>query len=77
MIFQYFPETDMLYIQLVKGESTEAEEVSPGIVLDFDSQNQLIGVEVEDASKRVDLSRLELKAIPLTNLIMSERVTNS
>jgi uncharacterized protein YuzE len=36
MIFEYHPETDMLYIKLVEGMSTESEEVAPGIVLDFD-----------------------------------------
>ncbi len=50
MIFEYHPETDMLYIKLVEGISTESEEVAPGIVLDFDAHNRVIGVEIEDAS---------------------------
>ncbi len=37
MIFQYYPETDMLYIKLSMGVSMESEEVAPGIVLDFDA----------------------------------------
>jgi uncharacterized protein YuzE len=74
MIFEYYPDTDMLYIKLVEGISTESEEVAPGIVLDFDEHNRLIGIEIEDASKFVDLSRLELKALPLVNLVLTERV---
>lgn len=74
MVFQYYPDTDMLYIQLVDGISTESEEVAPGIVLDFDENNRVIGVEIEDAGKFIDLSRLEVKALPLANLILSERV---
>lgn len=74
MVFQYHPDTDMLYIQLADGISVESEEVAPGIVLDFDEQNRVIGVEIEDASQFIDLSRLELKALPLANLILSERV---
>ena len=74
MVFQYYPDTDMLYIQLNTGVSTESEEVAPGIVLDFDEGNQVIGIEIEDASTFIDLSRLELSALPIANLILSERV---
>ena len=74
MIFQYHPETDMLYLKLAEGTSMESEEVAPGVVLDFDEQNRIIGVEIEDASKLVDLSRLELRALPLIDLTFKERV---
>ncbi len=72
MIFQYYSDTDMLYIQLTAGVSTESEEVSPGIVLDFGEHNQVIGIEVEDASKFVELSQLEVLALPITNLVFRE-----
>lgn len=71
MIFRYHPETDMLYIELARGTSTESEEVAPGIVLDFDQKNRVIGIEIEDASKVVDLSRLEVSALPIGDLIVS------
>ena len=71
MIFQYDRETDMLYIQLATGISTEAQEVAPGIVLDFDERNRVIGIEIEDATRLVDLSRLEVSALPISNLILS------
>jgi uncharacterized protein YuzE len=74
MVFEYYPDTDMLYIRLVEGISTDSEEVAPGVVLDFDEHNRVIGVEIEDASRFIDLSRLELKALPVANLILSERV---
>lgn len=72
MIFQYHPETDMLYLKLVDKISIESEEVAPGIVLDYDDQNQVIGIEIEDASRLVDLSRLEVSALPLANLTFSK-----
>ncbi|MBT9149168.1 MAG: DUF2283 domain-containing protein [Dehalococcoidia bacterium] len=75
MVFQYHPDTDMLYLKLVEGVSTESEEVTPGIVLDFDEHNRVIGIEIEDASNFVDLSRLEVLALPVANLILSERVS--
>jgi len=73
MVFQYYPDTDMLYIKLADGVSTESEEVAPGVVLDFDERNRVIGIEIEDASKFIDLSRLEVRALPIVNLILSER----
>lgn len=73
MIFQYFAESDMLYIQLAKGISVESEEVAPGIVLDFDAEDQVIGIEIEDASQRIDLSQLELSALPIRDLIVRQR----
>lgn len=74
MVFEYDSDTDMLYIKLADGVSTESEEVAPGIVLDFDEHNHVIGVEIEDASKFIELSRLELKALPIVNLMLSEMV---
>jgi len=74
MVFEYFSDTDMLYIKLAEGVSTESEEVAPGVVLDFDEDNRILGVEVEDASKFVDLSRLELRALPIADLLFRERV---
>lgn len=65
MTFQYYPETDMLYITLQAGVSTESEEVAPSIVLDYDEHNQVIGIEIEDASRHIDLSKLEVTALPL------------
>jgi len=74
MIFQYYPDTDMLYIKLANGVSIESEEVASGIVLDFDERNQVIGIEIEDASTFIELSRLEVSALPIANLIFSKSV---
>jgi len=51
MILRYHPDIDMLYIELTTGVSTESAEVAPGIVLDFAQNNQVTGIEIEDASK--------------------------
>ena len=50
MIFEYYPDTDMLYIQLAEGVSAESDEIAPGIVLDLDEHGRVIGVEIENAS---------------------------
>jgi len=73
MLFQYDPDSDMLYLQLGDRTSIESAEVAPGIVLDYDEDGQVVGIEIEDASKWVDLSRLELRALPVADLIVRER----
>ena len=77
MVFQYFPETDMLYIKLTDRASEESEEAAPGIVLDFDDNNKIVGIEIEDASSFIDLTRLEVLAVPIINLVLSQRVSPS
>ncbi len=57
MEIRYFPENDMLYIQLMDGISTESEEVAPYVVLDFDAENRVVGIEIEDASLNRALKR--------------------
>lgn len=44
--------TDALYLRLDDSKIVESEEVSPGIVLDFNDQNQVVGIEVLRLSER-------------------------
>jgi len=74
MVFRYHLATDMLHIQLADRGSTASEEVAPGIVLDFDEQNRVVGIEIEDASTVIDLSRLEVLALPIADVVLIERV---
>lgn len=43
----------------------DADEVAPGVVMDCDAHGQIVGIDVEDASKRVDLSRVESEGLPV------------
>ena len=65
----------MLYIRLLDGVSTESEEVAPYVVLDFDAHNRVLGIEIEDASQRMDLSKLEISALPIANLVFNQQKT--
>ena len=64
MKLNYFPETDSLYIDLAEHPSVESREVSDGVVLDFDAQGNLVGIDIDNASRRVDLSVLALSRLP-------------
>lgn len=52
MRIEYDPEVDALYVRLNDGAIIESEEVQPGIILDFDENGKVSGVEVLNASKR-------------------------
>ena len=47
----YDPEVDAFYLYFGSSAVSESIEVRPGIVLDFDAEGRLLGVEVLDASK--------------------------
>lgn len=48
-------EADALYLRLDDSQIIESEEVSPGVVLDFNASNQVVGVEMLNLSKRAPL----------------------
>jgi uncharacterized protein YuzE len=55
-------ETDALYLRLDDSAIVESQEVSPGVVLDFNDQNQVVGVEILFLSKRApNLNPCELQ----------------
>ena len=55
-------EADALYLRLDDSKIIESEEVSPGIVLDFNERNQVVGIEMLNLSQRtpkLDLRELQ------------------
>jgi len=65
MKISYYPDTDSLYIDLEAKCSSESKEVSAGVVLDYDEKGNLVGIDIDQASKKLDLSKLELFKLPL------------
>ncbi len=68
MKVHYYPETDSLYIDLAERPSADSREIAPGVVLDFDVENHLVGIDIDGASKIVNLSRVETASLPLTTV---------
>lgn len=64
MKISYYPDTDSLYIDLSEQPSAESREVSEGIVLDYDAEGRLVGIDIDNASKKVELKTLTLNKIP-------------
>jgi uncharacterized protein YuzE len=55
MKFNYYSETDSLYISLSDKSSVDSQEIIPNIVLDFDIEGKLVGIDIDQASQTVDL----------------------
>ncbi len=64
MKLNYYPETDSLYIDLSEKTSVESREISEGVVLDYDAQGNLVGIDIDNASTKVQLKELSLRKLP-------------
>ena len=64
MKLHYYPETDSLYIELASAPGTEAREIVEGLVVDFDADGNVAGLDIDRASRRLDLSKVETIALP-------------
>ncbi len=64
MKLNYYPETDSLYIDLTATAGTESREVSEGIVLDYDAEGNLVGIDIDNASEKLDFKELILGGLP-------------
>jgi uncharacterized protein YuzE len=60
----YYPETDSLYIELKANPSADSREVSEGLVVDFDADGRVVGLDIQHASETLDLNTLETESLP-------------
>ena len=66
MKLKYYPETDSLYIDLSHRTSVESREISEGIVLDYDTSGNVVGIDIDNASAKVELHELLVSKMPFT-----------
>ena len=64
MKMNYYQETDSLYIDLSSKPSVDSVEVSQGIVLDYDAEGNLTGIDIDHASTKLDFKELILNKLP-------------
>ena len=64
MKVNYYPETDSLYIDLSEQTSVESREISEGVVLDYDAEGNLVGIDIDNASAKVELHKLIVSRLP-------------
>jgi uncharacterized protein YuzE len=64
MRINYYAETDSLYIDLSSKPSVDSREVSDGIVLDYDANGNLVGIDIDQASTKLEIKELILSKLP-------------
>ncbi|MEQ1929659.1 MAG: DUF2283 domain-containing protein [Parvularculaceae bacterium] len=64
MKLHYYPETDSLYIELKAGAGAESREIAEGLVADFDAEGNVVGLDIDRASNKLDLSKIETISLP-------------
>jgi uncharacterized protein YuzE len=74
MKMKYYKDTDSLYIDLSEKASVESLEVTPGIVIDFDKDDNIVGIDIDHASQILNLSELEISNIPSKKFTFSSAV---
>ena len=71
MKISYHPDTDSLYIDLFEQPSAESREISEGVVLDYDAQGRLVGIDIDNASLKVELKKLTLSKLPASEKMIA------
>ena len=54
----YYTDTDSLYIDLSEKNNVDSREISEGIVLDYDDDGNIVGIDIDNASSKVQLKKL-------------------
>ena len=64
MKLHYYPETDSLYIELKSSPGVETRQVVEGLIVDLDANGNVVGFDIDHASRKLDLSKIETIALP-------------
>ncbi len=64
MKLHYYPETDSLYIELNAAPGAETREIVEGLVVDFDANGDVVGLDIDHASRKLDLNKIETISLP-------------
>ena len=68
MKLHYYSETDSLYIELAEHAGTATREVAEGINIDLTADGDIVGIDIDGASTKLDLTTLETLGLPLARL---------
>ena len=65
MKLHYYADTDSLYIDLKAKPSVDSREVADGVVIDLDAKGNIVGIDIDRASKRLDGRKRETRSFPV------------
>ena len=68
MKLHYYPETDSLYIEFAEQAGVETREVVEGVNVDIGADGAFVGIDIDGASRKLDLATLETEGLPIGRL---------
>ena len=68
MKLHYYSETDSLYIELSEAAGVETREIVEGVNVDLGAEGTVVGIDIDGASRKLDLATLETEGLPLGRL---------
>ncbi len=71
MKLNYYPDTDSLYIDLSEKTSADSVEISEGVVVDYDSKGNIVGIDIDNASKKLSLKKISINRLPFQQEILT------
>ena len=75
MEIRYDPEADAMYIKFREGDYEISEEIREGIIVDFDKNNEIIGIEILNAKERLSPSSVAEMSFKVSNVeLAKERI---
>ena len=64
MKLNYHADTDSLYIELSERPSVDSREISEGVVVDYDAEGRVVGIDIDNAGNKIDLGHVLLSKLP-------------
>ena len=77
MKLHYYPETDSLYVEFHERPSVDTREIAVDVRLDLDADGRPVGLDIDHASRVLDLDTLETKGLPLQPAHLAPRHAGS
>jgi uncharacterized protein YuzE len=65
MKLRYYADTDSLYVELSNRPGVETREIVGGVNVDLDADCAIVGLDIDGASKKLDLTTIETVALPV------------
>ena len=69
MKIRYSKEADALYIRFNEREIDSSDEIAEGVIVDFDSEGEIVAIEILDVSRRADISKILVESFQKVEVV--------
>ena len=69
MKIRYSKVADALYIRFNEREIDGSDEIAEGVIVDFDSEGEIVAIEILDVSRRADISKILVESFQKVEVV--------